>query len=237
MTDISPYDSSHSHASAQAGLTQTHLVAPAECAISHGAGEPTRAVPKPEEWACKEVPPRTKWWFLATYSAQKIFVVVLKADGLSDLELPVHTITIRMRDVRASYLNCMIPDPVAYTDAILERADGQMHLYGGELTMDGVRHLEELIYGNVDNIYFGVGSGNMLTLTGLRYITHENPAPVEIEAPIKIKRDRGRTSVRSALDFFTKPTDIVTVDGESFTADLITRVMTPRDAYMDIEGI
>lgn len=237
MTDIAPYDSLHPHTSAQPGLAQTHLITTAECVLWHSAHEPTSAYPVPGEAAHRDTAPRTKWSIPANQPIQRVFIVVLRDDGLDDFELPVQTITMRLRDTRASYVSCNVPNPTAYTDGILDRSDGTMHILAGDRTADGERHLEELIYANIDNIYLNQGETNNLTLTGLRYITHDNPKEVALDGISRMVLDeRERYRVRCGVDFFVRPTDEITARGETFTADLISYVITPTDAYMEVEG-
>lgn len=238
MIRFSPYDSLHAHAVEQPGTLVPQTLSPLETVHAHAANDPTRAYPTVDLWAQKDIALRARWIIPLERSRQRIFIVLLKKEGLDDFELPVHTITMRMRDVKGSYVSCNIPNPMAYTEDILDRTDGRMHIYAGELTADGERHLEELIYANIDEIYFNQGSTNDLTLTGLRYITHENPIESELEGISRMVLDeRGRYRVRCGVDWFVKPTDLVTALDQSFMVDFINYVITPNDAYMDVEGI
>jgi hypothetical protein len=163
--------------------------------------------------------------------------VILRATGLDDYEVPASSIFIRLRDVRGSYVQVTIPDPTAYTTEILSRTHGRMVIYAGELMRDGTRHLEEIIYANVQRVYFDVGARNMLTLVGTRYITHGAGADMTAAGVWEVARDdNGRYRTRAAPDFFLKPGDRVTAEGHVFTADLISWTITPTDAHIEIEG-
>lgn len=180
--------------------------------------------------------PRPSWVEPAELT-QKIYLVILKADGYADFELPVSSILMRLRDAQGSYIRVTVPNPTGYTDAILDRTGGRMHIYGGFKTEDGIRQVEEIIYANIQNMYFNTGGSNVLVLAGTRYMTHSNPREVSIAGASKITKDEaGRFSVRAPMDLFCRPLDIATVDGGTFEVDLMTCVILSADAYMDVEG-
>lgn len=183
-----------------------------------------------------DVAPRQTWLPTESEPIQQIFIIVLTADGEEAFEIPVSTIQIRLRDVSGSYLACTVPNPTKYTTEILARADGKIYLYGGQM-VSGVRNLELIMYANTQNIYFDQGAQNALTVTGARYETHSNPRTVIISNESKVsKGSNGRYSVRTLLDPFIRPNDIITVNGETFTADLILCTIKASNAYMDIQG-
>ena len=188
------------------------------------------------EWAFEDTAPRLKWAIPVNLPTQRIFVGILKATGKDDYEVPISAITIRLRDVSASYISCTIPDPVSYTSDILERIPGRIYIYAGELSA-GVRHLEELIYANIQNVYFNEGSTNTLVIAGTRFITHQVSAVQNLSGVMTVSRnENNRYKIRCATDFFVKPTDIAVYGDVSFTADLVTHTITAQNAYMDVEG-
>jgi hypothetical protein len=135
-------------------------------------------------------------------------------------------------------VSCVVPDAATYRGYAEDREGGELIILAGSITEDGTRHLEEIIYANVQNIYFNLGRHNVLTLVGTRYMTQ---GPGVDAAPAGVweisKADNGRFSVRAALDFFLKPNDRVTVAGETFVADLVTWNITAGNAHMDVEGV
>ena len=184
-----------------------------------------------------DIAPRARWTVPVAVPRQRVFVVVLRAEGVDDYELPVSTIVMRIRDVRATYIRVTVPDPTRFTDEIMARTSGSIVILAGEMTADGTRHLEELTYANIQNLYYHRGTNDMLTLAGTRYVTHRNPNEMEISGVIEIAKDRrGRYRVRSGVDFFLRPGDIVSALGETFTADYIGVVIAGSSIYMDIEG-
>ena len=188
--------------------------------------------------AWHSIAPRTRWTVATVQTRQRIFVVVLRADGLEDFELPVNTINLRLRDVSASYVRVTVSNPVDYVDEIVARIDGRMHIFSRWLTADGVRHVEELIYANIQNLYYAQGSTNVLTLAGTRYITHSSPRAATIEKVSRIARSgEDRVTVRAPLDFFIRPRDVVTAESETFEVDYMGCTIQPADAYMDVEGV
>jgi hypothetical protein len=131
-----------------------------------------------------------------------VFVAILRATGLDDYEIPVSSITIRLRDVKGSYIGLTIPDPTSYTDAILARTGGRVHIFAGEI-VGGVRQVEELMYGNIQNIYFNQGSNNVLTMAATRFITHRNPTAQTLSGVSKIRKsETGAILCGAQLIFF-----------------------------------
>jgi hypothetical protein len=189
------------------------------------------------EYGWNDYAPRPKWSIPIAIPRQKIFLAVIKADGAEDFEIPVSTITIRLRDVLGSYISVTVPNPELYTADIIARIPGRVHILAGEL-VNGIDQTEELIYGNVQNIYFNQGQSNTLTVAATRFITHRNPAAQTLIGVSNIRRDEnGRFRVRCATDFFVKPTDTITYGDISFTADLISHTITAQNAYMEVEGV
>jgi hypothetical protein len=190
----------------------------------------------PELWSFGLTAPRARWTVPATIPKQRIFIAVLRAPGLFDFEVPVSTITIRLRDIAGSYIGCTIPDPTRYTTEILERIPGRIHILAGELAGGG-RQTEELIYGNIQNIYFNHGGSNTLVVAATRFITHRNPVISNISGVSRISHDEsGKYKLRCATDFFLRPTDTAVYGDAPFTVSMISHTITGADAYMDVEG-
>ncbi|MFO8085475.1 MAG: P27 family phage terminase small subunit, partial [Desulfobacterales bacterium] len=163
----------------------------------------------------------------------------LRADGLSDLEIPVQTVNVRLRHLSGSYVSVVIPNPRRWTSEILARSDGEMRIMAG-FEFSGARWLELLIYANIQSVSFqdSPGGKDTLTIAGTRYITQQDPQSVELEGISRIqKKESGRYVVRCAYNFDVKPTDTVTLpNDDTFTIDLIRCALFQHDAYMDVEG-
>ena len=187
-------------------------------------------------WASLSTAPRVRWSIPATVPRQRVFIGILRADGQSDFEIPISSITIRLRDVSASYIGCTIPNPETYTDDILARIPGRIHVFVGELFGE-FRQVEELFYGNIQNLYFNRGNTNTLTIVATRFITHRNPVERQVEKVSKLSKDEtGKYKIRCAIDFFIKPTDIATYGDSSFAINLISYTINAHDTFMEIEG-
>jgi hypothetical protein len=187
-------------------------------------------------WTWNDYAPRVLWSLPAAIPTRKVFIVTLSADGLAAFEVPVSTITLRLRDTAASYVRCTVPDPLRYTADILPRARGRMTIYGGLATADGARQLEELLYANIQRIHFDRGTTDTLSITGTRYQTHANPRAVTLAGVSDVSLARGRYAARAALDLFVRPGDTVTAAGRTFTADLIHITIRAAEASMLVEG-
>jgi len=150
---------------------------------------------------------------------------------LDDLELPVSTITLRLRHISASYIRATVPDPLRYTSAILTRMSERMYIY-----QDG----EEIIYANPQNIFFTRGEkSNVLNIAGTRFITHSSPQTVNLSGISNIKKDGlGRFSVDCVFDNNVKPNDTAVLpdDRGQFTIDFINVTITKDQAVMNVQG-
>jgi hypothetical protein len=82
-----------------------------------------------------------------------------------------------------------------------------------------------------------MGSSNVLTISGTRYATHNNPRSVTLAGVSRAERSNGRMKVRAAMDLFVRPQDIATIDLGVFTVDLVSITITQNDARMDVEGV
>lgn len=115
----------------------------------------------------------------------------LTASGLDDLILPISTVSVRMRHQLASYMSWTLPDPLPYTDQIIDRISGNMLLYcsidGGELV--------QVLRTFLRSIYFTQGSKNMvLTLAGDRQISFASViSHLDIDKVISQKRNDDET--------------------------------------------
>jgi hypothetical protein len=190
------------------------------------------------QWAFKSIAPRARRSVPVAVPKQKIFIVILRADGLDDFELPVSTLTMRMRSVKASYVRVTVSNPLDQTDNILPRMGGRMIIYAGEKTADGERHLDELMYANLQNIYYSEGrSTSVLTLTGTRFITYSSPV---VQTPAKISRvscdEQGRYAVHTVMDWLVRPGDTIITDQGTFTAELVIHTVLHNNAHTTIEG-
>ena len=201
-----------------------------------------KTYPDPDEWAWTEPAPAGVIAYPAALRVprvlQRIYALVLSADGLPDLEVPASTILMRLRDTDASYVRATIPDPTRWTAGILARTDGQMHIYPGTIDEAGARVLDEsMIYANINSVYFDVGSGNTLTLAGTRYRTTSAPASRRLDHVFRVAKDEeDHWTVEAAADPALMPGDTIVTDTGSFVADLVTVTITRDNAVMTAEG-
>ncbi|HEB84051.1 MAG TPA: hypothetical protein ENI92_03520, partial [Bacteroidetes bacterium] len=169
---------------------------------------------------------------------QRIYAVILSADGLEDFEVPASLITLRLRDTDASYVSAVIPDPTRWTDEIMARKDGTMHIWSGVIDEAGARTLmAEMIYCNVQNFYFNLGAGNVLTIAGTRYRTNSAPTVRRLDHVSHVERDEaGRYTVTAALDPGLLPGDTAMIEGAGILADLVRVTIRHNHAEMTVEG-
>jgi len=189
-------------------------------------------------FAWNAIAPRVRWSISTTEHRQKVYYVILKAPGLTDFELPVSSVNIRLRNTRASYINVMVPDPLFYTDDVLSRIQGgRLHVLAGEKIGNLVPQTEEIIYGNIQSLSITDGNRPVVSIVGTRYITHNNPSVVYLTGVSHISRTGlGRYVIQCAMDWFLKPTDTVIYDNIQFEVDMIGIVIKPDNVLMTVEG-
>lgn len=173
----------------------------------------------------------------AVEASRNILVVSLQADGLDAVLVPAASIQIRFRHVSASYVQVGVTDPLSYASQIVPRLDGRMYIFTGYETSSGATWLEELIYANIQNMYFTRSNRGSLTLTGTRYITFSDPQARNLDNIFKLRIDGGgKHKVRCAYDNNIRPRDTVTLpDGRSFIVGFMSVFLSGDTAWMNVE--
>ena len=161
----------------------------------------------------------------------------LTASGLDDLILPISTVSVRMRHQLASYMSWTLPDPLPYTDQIIDRISGNMLLYCS--IDDG--ELVQVLRTFLRNIYFTQGSKNMvLTLAGDRQISFAFVgAQIFIDKVIRRARDSsGVYTLEANPDFSLTPRYIVDFGGANhIRLDTVFFNIGKENATMTMSGL
>jgi len=158
------------------------------------------------------------------------FAVTVEADGLSEAEIKVDGIQLRLRHVNASYIRVNMSDVLAWADDIVERRNGRVRIYIDEV---------EYIYGNIQNIYFTrSGSKNSMSLVATRFITYSSPVARDLTNLWTLHIDgNGRHKARCAFDGDVRPQDTVTLpDGQTFQVDYMATFLGYDNGWIDVEG-
>lgn len=189
-------------------------------------------------WAHRDYAPVASWSLPVATPKRAIFVVVLRAEGLDDVEVPSKNLQMRRRDGYPTMISCVVPDAETYYDAAAARAGGELIVYAGSATADGTRHLSELERVTLEDISYDVGvSSSSLTLAGYRTETNANPRPVGLTAVtyVGLQAD-GKWRVRGAINIFLRPGDTAVCDAATFTVEQIYIWVMADNAWMEVAG-
>jgi hypothetical protein len=191
-----------------------------------------------DKTAWRDYAPVASWALPFATPKRAIFVVVLRASGLEDVEVPVKNIQMRRRDGYPTMIACVVPDADTYYDAAAARDGGELIVYAGSATADGTRHLSELERVTLEDISYDIGvSNSSLTLAGYRTETNANPRPVGLEwvTYLGLQAD-GKWRARGSINIFLRPGDTVVCHETSFVCDQIYIWVTADNAWMEVAG-
>jgi len=202
-----------------------HYETPASAESAAGMGDDVSAV----NW--------TQWLRDNDFRTTKRFYLTLTGaeDGTTDVELPISSFQCRRRSGDPSYLECVIPNIDDYADYVSDRSNGQLVLEMAYV-LAGAEVLREEI-ARVDLEYIDLDEGGRsqsMRLSGHRTETY-TPQAAELEGLIYSGQSQGRRRARTALpNIYLRPGDTVTVDGDSWTADLVTYWVTVGAHLMEV---
>lgn len=181
-------------------------------------------------------------WRLAPNRArQEIHICVLTGGhvALPDIELPISSWQARLRDTDPTYVSAVIPNALAYAEAIIARTGGQLKIYKGYkfIGQTGGRFLALAVETSLHSIRHDTGpKSSSITLVGYANITNSAPKTVAYDALTYRAlqadgRRRWRTGLKldfseimdgTAWDFIARPGDTVTYQGESMVIGFIS---------------
>jgi len=194
--------------------------------------------------AYKDIAPATFWVLPANTPTRTIFILVLRKDALSDLEVPATSLQIRRRDGYPTYVLAVVPDAPTWKDTVEDYKDGEIIIQAGSRTSDGVRHLSELTRAGFDEMSFdqGVRSAS-LSLSGYRTFTTNNPRPITLTGISSYSiQANGARRVRCPVNMFLRPGDTALftpgagASEESMVVENITILIDHRNQRMDVTG-
>ncbi len=192
----------------------------------------------------KDIAPATYWSLPVNVPTRQIYVMVLRKDGLDDLEVPTTSLQIRRRDGQPTYVLAVVPGAPAWRDLVDDYRDGEIIIQAGSRTQDGTRHLSELTRADFDSVVFdqGVRSAS-LSLSGYRTHTTGNPRPVTLTGiNVYSLQANGARRVRCPVNMFLRPGDTAlftpgkNADEESMVVETITILIDHRNQRMDAVG-
>lgn len=161
-----------------------------------------------------------------------------KAAGVEDLTLPIKNFQTRLRDGSPTYCGIVVPNVERYIDDIITRKNGEIVIQKGVHYNSGEKIFVELVRVNLDGIGYDIGAkSNSISLSGHKTTQNTSPKTIRFE---KIQTEslqkNGQGRIRTDVDFFIKPGDLVVWGDKKMTAELITITVGHRISRMEITG-
>jgi len=156
----------------------------------------------------------------------------LESPPVSDVVIPAFSIQARARSAAPSYLAVQVS--YQYIDQVLARSNGMMKIYV-IADVDGVEQVRELILSAViDDIRTDRGGrSRTISLTG--YKTETVDAQTIILQNIQNQGESdGKITVTADIDFYLRPGHTVIAGDDTFTAGLVSYVISPRKQTMEV---
>jgi len=192
----------------------------------------------PEPLACLAVAPAAKWALPATTPSREIYIAILRADGFTDIEVPMSSLQLRRRDGNPTMVSIVVPDAMTYFDYADDRDGGEIIIYAGSVTEDGTRHVSEFERATLETITYDVGvESSSLSLSGYRTETNINPRPVDLDGITYygLQAD-GKRRIRGKVNIFLRPGDTAIWGEESFVVDQIYVKVEAANSWMEAAG-
>lgn len=175
----------------------------------------------------------------------EVYTCTISADGYDDIVLPISSWQARFRtDDAQSYVAVVIPG-IEYWEEISDRSAGTITIAKGWKFLDTNEEFTiDIIVADIDSISFDEGSRSAsIGITAYTTLV-ETPKSVTItEATYRGVSTQGKNKWKMPLyldidsesgDFFIKPGDTVTYDGDSITADYISISIGTSQNVMEV---
>ena len=158
-------------------------------------------------------------------------------DGLSDLVVPISSLQARSRSGNPTYVNVVIPGVDAYAADIADRENGELvvELVYRNSAGEDVQE-EEIARVDIEDIQTHEGGRSAsIVIEGRRTLSY-TAKTVALTGSVYRRLSYGRLSYRFVEpDPYLRPGDTVTTDqGDSFTVDSITYILTPAQQSMEL---
>jgi hypothetical protein len=221
------------------GIPTAEVVSAPTVAVSLSSLTLTLAAGESWPWQA----PASSWsWRLApNRPRQEIHICVLTGGHVSlpDLELPISSWQARLRNGDPTYVSAIVPNALAYADAITARTGGQLKVYKGYQFIDlqGGRFLALVAETTLNSIRHDTGPrSSSVTLVGYANITNATPKTFVYDTlTYKSLQADGKRRWRTGLKlniaeamagdtwtFIARPGDTVTHQGESMVVGFIS---------------
>jgi len=164
--------------------------------------------------------------------AQIIYTFTLT--GSPDVVIPVSSIQMRRRDGEPTYINVVIPHK-DYAAIVAARSSGEMVIKKGYRFADGSTSLQEIARADLDQIRVDRGGRNAsISLIGYKTVENTVPKTVELSGASYRAYAGAKRRYRCAVDLWLQPGDTVQINGEEFTAGMISYTIGSRQELMEV---
>jgi len=157
-----------------------------------------------------------------------------------DIEIPMSSFQLRLRNGDPTYLSCVIPNSLAYADVIQALSGGQISIRAGYQLANGDRQLEQIVWVDFESLAIDRGDrSDSATLVGHKTMTYTSPKEREISGVsyYGLQAD-GTRRLRAPVDAFLRPGDTVIYNNgqgeDSFVVGEIEYIVDTKLAYMEV---
>lgn len=153
--------------------------------------------------------------------------------GTTDITIPISSFQGRFRSGDPSYLSCVVPG-LDYADAITARSSGDLEIWMKKTYKDGNIITERLAVVDLEDIRIDEGTESQsISLEGHRTETYSAKSINLVGANYK-NITKGKTRYRCQPNIFLRPGDTVTINGDTFVADVISYAISVASRTMEV---
>ena len=160
------------------------------------------------------------------------------ADGKPDAVLPMSSFEARARSGEPTYLRATIPWTTELAQAVTERPNGELVVYRGLRSHDGLEVVDEILRVNLEDIRIDRGGRSAsITLVGHKQTTNPNPVGIELSGTIYRREINGLRAYRVAASNWLRPGDTVTLTdvGETLTVGVVSWIVGRNQEIVEIQ--
>jgi len=164
-------------------------------------------------------------------------VITGAADGLDDIEIPMKSFQARRRTDASTYLSVVIPSVDRVSD-VSARQNGTIRIEQGYEKNGEILQREVIIETDLDEVNYDQGGRNQsMNLVGYRQHTF-NSKEITLSGAISRSMRSGKLRYRLSKPYiFLNPGDVVTIDSDTFTIDLMSYVISPSFASIELKAV
>jgi hypothetical protein len=164
------------------------------------------------------------------------YTCVLSLSGLADLTIPMSSFQARFKSGDPSFLSCVVPG-LELAAGIAARAGGLLRVYMVKTFSDGNQIREMLGEVTNDDIRTDEGTDNQsITLSGHKTVTF-TPKTLTLSGPQYRAVYGGGIRYRCSPDFYLRPGDTVTINEDTFQANVISWAISVESELMEVSEL